>query len=77
MLLGRHSEAYGWRKGLAGERKVGAELERLVRKDWRVLHSIPLPRDVDIDHLLIGTGGVSASTPSTTAAPASGWATIP
>lgn len=58
MLLGRRSEAYGWRKGLAGERKVGAELERLVRKDWRVLHSIPLPRDVDIDHLLIGPGGV-------------------
>ncbi|MDB1086453.1 nuclease-related domain-containing protein [Streptomyces sp. ACA25] len=58
MPLGRRSEAYGWRRGLAGERKVGAELERLVRKDWRVLHSIPLPRDVDIDHLLIGPGGV-------------------
>lgn len=58
MLLGRHSEAYGWRKGLVGERKIGAELERLVRKGWRVLHSIPLPRDVDIDHLLIGPGGV-------------------
>ncbi|WP_064455291.1 nuclease-related domain-containing protein [Streptomyces hygroscopicus] len=58
MMLGRRSETYGWRKGLAGERRVGAELERLTRKGWRVLHSIPLPRDVDIDHVLIGPGGV-------------------
>ncbi|MDT0549316.1 nuclease-related domain-containing protein [Streptomyces lonegramiae] len=58
MMLGRRSEAYGWRKGLVGERRVGAELERLTCKGWRVLHSIPLPRDVDIDHLLIGPGGV-------------------
>lgn len=58
VLLGRHSETYGWRRGLAGERKVGAELERLTSRGWRVLHSIPLPRDVDIDHLLIGPGGV-------------------
>ncbi|MEU4895697.1 nuclease-related domain-containing protein [Streptomyces sp. NPDC044780] len=58
LMLGRRSEAYGWRKGLTGERRVGAELERLTRKGWRVLHSIPLPRGVDIDHLLIGPGGV-------------------
>lgn len=58
MLLGRRSEAHSWRLGLIGERKVGAELERLTSKGWRVLHSIPLPRDVDIDHLLIGPGGV-------------------
>ncbi|MGW7001537.1 nuclease-related domain-containing protein [Streptomyces sp. NPDC054933] len=58
MLLGRPSEGDSWRKGLAGERVIGAELERLTRKGWRVLHSIPLPSGVDIDHLLIGPGGV-------------------
>jgi hypothetical protein len=58
ILLGRRSETYGWRRGLAGERKMGAELERLTSRGWRVLHSVPLPRDVDIDHLLIGPGGV-------------------
>ncbi len=58
VLLGRRSEAYSWRMGLAGERKAGAELRRLTAHGWHVLHSIPLPRDVDIDHLLIGPGGV-------------------
>jgi hypothetical protein len=57
-LLRRPSELEGWRKGLAGEETVGAELERLARRGWQVLHSIPLPRNVDIDHLLIGPGGV-------------------
>ncbi|MGW9025477.1 nuclease-related domain-containing protein [Streptomyces sp. NPDC055722] len=57
-LLGRRSDADSWRTGLAGERIVGAELERLESAGWRVLHSVPLPRDVDIDHLLIGPGGV-------------------
>jgi hypothetical protein len=57
-LLRRPSKTDGWRKGLVGEEKVGAELERLTGRGWRVLHSIPLPRNVDIDHLLIGPGGV-------------------
>ncbi|WP_443316477.1 nuclease-related domain-containing protein [Streptomyces sp. 8N616] len=57
-LLRRKTEADSWRAGLVGERIVGAELERLTSGGWRVLHSIPLPRDVDIDHLLIGPGGV-------------------
>ncbi|MBL7498419.1 NERD domain-containing protein [Frankia sp. CNm7] len=57
-LLRRPSEADPWRKGLVGEEMVGAELERLAVRGWRVLHSIPLPRGVDIDHLLIGPGGV-------------------
>ncbi|OAA27880.1 nuclease-like protein [Frankia sp. EI5c] len=51
-------ETAGWRTGLAGERLVAAELAPLAAAGWRVLHSIPLPRDVDIDHLLIGPGGV-------------------
>jgi hypothetical protein len=38
---------------------VAAELARLSRHGWYVLHSIPLPRvGADIDHLLIGPGGV-------------------
>ncbi|MFF9039545.1 nuclease-related domain-containing protein [Streptomyces sp. NPDC014892] len=47
-----------WRKGLAGERVVGAKLDRLKRRGWLALHSIPLPSGADIDHLLIGPGGV-------------------
>ncbi|GAA2388165.1 NERD domain-containing protein [Streptomyces glaucosporus] len=57
-LLGRKSEADSWRAGLKGEQIVGAELERMTASGWRVLHSIPLPGDKDIDHLLIGPGGV-------------------
>lgn len=37
---------------------MGAELDRLARRGWRVLHSIPLANNVDVDHLLIGPGGV-------------------
>ncbi|MEU2713847.1 nuclease-related domain-containing protein [Streptomyces sp. NPDC007205] len=57
-LLRRPTEWDSWRKGLAGERRVGAELNRLGRHGWRVLHSVPLANKVDIDHLLIGPGGV-------------------
>ncbi|WP_244950145.1 nuclease-related domain-containing protein [Streptomyces griseofuscus] len=57
-LLRRPSEWDSWRKGLAGERRVGAELNRLRPHGWRVLHSVPLANKVDIDHLLIGPGGV-------------------
>ncbi|MEU0371037.1 nuclease-related domain-containing protein [Streptomyces sp. NPDC006283] len=46
------------RKELLGERRTGAELGRLTRHGWRVLHSIPLTYGEDIDHLLIGPGGV-------------------
>ncbi|MCM3924092.1 NERD domain-containing protein [Frankia sp. AiPs1] len=51
-------ETESWRKGLAGEQLVAAELDALTARGWRVLHSIPLPRNMDIDHLLIGPGGV-------------------
>ncbi|WP_373309716.1 nuclease-related domain-containing protein [Streptomyces tendae] len=57
-VLRRPTEWDAWRKGLEGERRVGAELNRLGRHGWRVLHSIPLATKVDIDHLLIGPGGV-------------------
>lgn len=57
-LLRRPSETQTWRKGLVGEELAAQELERLTAWGWRVLHSVPLPRGVDIDHLLIGPGGV-------------------
>ncbi|MGQ5639485.1 MULTISPECIES: nuclease-related domain-containing protein [unclassified Streptomyces] len=57
-LLRRPTEWDSWRRGLAGEQRVGAELNRLGRRGWHVLHSIPLANKVDIDHLLIGPGGV-------------------
>ncbi|MFI9200563.1 nuclease-related domain-containing protein [Streptomyces sp. NPDC053048] len=57
-LLRRDSEWTSWRRGLVGERRVGAELDRLSNQGWHVLHSILLPNSVDIDHLLIGPGGV-------------------
>ncbi|XKH58463.1 NERD domain-containing protein (plasmid) [Citricoccus nitrophenolicus] len=55
---GRHTDYEAWRRGALGERIVGKELERLGNR-WRVLHSVPDGnRGGDIDHLLIGPGGV-------------------
>jgi hypothetical protein len=48
-----------FRIGAAGEEAVGPRLERLTRRGWHVLHAIPVgDRGSDIDHLLIGPGGV-------------------
>ncbi|WP_405665483.1 NERD domain-containing protein [Streptomyces sp. NBC_01166] len=58
--LRRHKDADPRRGALAGERRVGAELKRLTRHGWRVLHSVPLPDGTEIGHLLIGPGGVFA-----------------
>ncbi|MFJ8860089.1 nuclease-related domain-containing protein [Streptomyces sp. NPDC102451] len=58
--LRRHKDADPRRGALAGERRVGAELKRLTRHGWRVLHSVPLPDGAEIGHLLIGPGGVFA-----------------
>ncbi|MFI7338218.1 nuclease-related domain-containing protein [Streptomyces sp. NPDC050085] len=44
--------------GLVGERRVGRELERLRSQGWHVLHGLPNGKGGDIDHLLIGAGGV-------------------
>ncbi|MGY1722746.1 nuclease-related domain-containing protein [Blastococcus sp. SYSU DS0533] len=60
-LMGVHTEERAWRLGADGERHVGLQLERLVRGDarWRCLHAIPVGRrGSDIDHLVIGPGGV-------------------
>jgi hypothetical protein len=46
-------------KGTAGEVRVGIELNKLYEWGWGILHSIPVfGGSADIDHLLIGPGGV-------------------
>lgn len=48
-----------WRVGAQGEEKVGPKLEKLIPHGWHVLHSVPVGAgDSDIDHVLIGPGGV-------------------
>lgn len=48
-----------WRRGAEGEEAIGARLEKLVGQGWHVLHSVPVgQRGSDIDHVLIGPGGV-------------------
>lgn len=54
-----HTDERSWRVGAAAEETVGKELETLRDRGWHVLHSIPVGNgDSDIDHLLIGPGGV-------------------
>lgn len=60
-LMGVHTDERAWRLGAAGEKRVGRQLQRLVTSDprWRCLHAIPVGRrGADIDHLVIGPGGV-------------------
>lgn len=57
-FLRLRTEATSWEVGARGERIVGRRLDRLRAHGWEVLHSIPLASGADIDHLLIGPGGV-------------------
>ncbi|WP_433545668.1 NERD domain-containing protein [Streptomyces sp. CA-294286] len=45
------------RERLAALQAVGDELDTLERAGWRVLHSVPLPGQAHLDHLLIGPAG--------------------
>jgi hypothetical protein len=57
-VLGVHTDERAWRLGDNGEVAVAKELKRLDSR-WRTLHSIPIgSRDSDIDHVVIGPGGV-------------------
>ncbi len=60
--MARHSkrqhELARWEVGLKGERIVGSRLKRLEAAGWQALHSIELSNGSDLDHLLIGPGGV-------------------
>jgi len=60
-VLGVHTHERALRIGADGEEKVAARIDKAMRKDprWRVLHAIPVgTRGSDIDHLLVGPGGV-------------------
>ncbi|MCD9140615.1 nuclease-related domain-containing protein [Streptomyces albireticuli] len=57
-LLGRRPVEDVWRRALEAEQRVGADLEELTGGGWEVVHSIVLPGDAVIPHLLIGPGGV-------------------
>jgi hypothetical protein len=60
-LMGVHTDERAWRLGADGEARVGAQLDKLMKQDprWRCLHSIRVGRNgADIDHLVIGPGGV-------------------
>ncbi|KAB7843585.1 nuclease-related domain-containing protein [Streptomyces mobaraensis] len=59
-LLGRRPAEDRWRRALAAEQQVGAALDGLTAGGWEVLHSVVLPGDAVIPHLLIGPGGVFA-----------------
>lgn len=48
-----------WRVGANGEETVGGRLEKLAKHGWHVLHAVPVgQRGSDIDHVIIGPGGV-------------------
>lgn len=60
-VLGVHTDERAWRIGADGEEKVAAQLAKAAKKDprWRFLHALPVgDRGSDIDHLIIGPGGV-------------------
>ncbi|MEU1827434.1 nuclease-related domain-containing protein [Streptomyces abikoensis] len=62
-LLGRRPVEDAWRRELAAQQLVGSALELLTAGGWEVVHSIVLPGDAVIPHLLIGPGGVFCVAP--------------
>lgn len=57
-LFSVHTEERAFRIGADGEEMVARRLRQLDPARWRVLHSLPVGDDVDIDHLVIGPAGV-------------------
>jgi hypothetical protein len=52
-------DAVAWRRGAAGERRTARLLDPLERRGWAVLHDLAVPGSrANIDHLVIGPGGV-------------------
>ena len=57
--LDAKTDERSWGVGTSGEEAVGAGLDDLRRDGWFVLHSVPVgTRGSDIDHVVIGPGGV-------------------
>jgi hypothetical protein len=48
-----------WLQGARGEEKVGAILDQMSGDGWHALHGVSLGRG-DIDHVLVGPGGIFA-----------------
>lgn len=58
-VVDEKTDERAWRVGASGEATIGRELDGLQPLGWRVLHSVPVgEQDSDIDHVLIGPGGV-------------------
>jgi hypothetical protein len=54
-------DAVAWRRGATGERRTARLLEPLEQHGWAVLHDLAIPgSQANIDHLVIGPGGVFA-----------------
>jgi Nuclease-related domain len=54
-------DTVAWRRGAAGERRTARLLAPLERRGWAVLHDLAIPGSAaNIDHLVIGPGGVVA-----------------
>ena len=52
-------DTLAWRRGAAGERRTARLLAPLERRGWAVLHDLAIPGSAaNIDHLVIGPGGV-------------------
>jgi hypothetical protein len=52
-------DTVAWRRGAAGERRTARLLTPLERRGWAVLHDLAIPgTKANIDHLVIGPGGV-------------------
>jgi hypothetical protein len=65
-------DAVAWRRGAAGERRTARLLDPLERRGWAVLHDLAVPGSrANLDHLVIGPGGVFVSTPSSIGAASS------
>jgi hypothetical protein len=57
--LGVHTDERAWRVGAEGEEIVAGQLEKLVKRGWTVVHDVPVgERGSNIDHVLVGPGGV-------------------
>lgn len=60
-LVDAKTDERAWRRGADGEQLVAAELAKVAREQpaWTALHAVPVGRrGADIDHLVIGPGGV-------------------
>jgi hypothetical protein len=58
-VLDVKNDERAWRVGAKGEESIGARLNKLTEHGWYALHAVPIGnRGSDIDHLLIGPGGV-------------------